>query len=69
MASNPDYPEAKILSVPFRVEGEVVKGFGRGSRELNIPTGLAFFRDASFDIQVWHFRHFHNFILILQIDY
>jgi FAD synthase len=33
------YPEARILSDPFRVEGEVVKGFGRGSKELNIPTG------------------------------
>jgi FAD synthase len=37
--SGPDYPEARVLEVPCRVEGVVVKGFGRGSRELNIPTG------------------------------
>jgi len=24
---------------PYYVEGEVVKGFGRGSKELGIPTG------------------------------
>jgi FAD synthase len=34
-----DYVDAKVLENPFKVEGEVVKGFGRGSRELNIPTG------------------------------
>ena len=38
-SSNPNYPEARVLTNPFRVEGEVVKGFGRGSKELNIPTG------------------------------
>ncbi len=38
-SSNPNYPDAKVLTNPFRVEGEVVKGFGRGSKELNIPTG------------------------------
>lgn len=37
-----DYTEAKILPVPFLVEGEVVKGFGRGSKDLNIPTGNHF---------------------------
>lgn len=34
------YPDAKILTSPFYVEGEVVKGFGRGSKDLNIPTGI-----------------------------
>jgi FAD synthase len=34
-----DYKEARILARPFLVEGEVVKGFGRGSKDLNIPTG------------------------------
>ena len=34
-----DYVDAKVLEAPFKVEGEVVKGFGRGSRELQIPTG------------------------------
>lgn len=25
--------------LPFYVSGEIVKGFGRGSKELGIPTG------------------------------
>jgi hypothetical protein len=24
---------------PFKLEGEVIKGFGRGSKDLGIPTG------------------------------
>ncbi|GAO50660.1 riboflavin kinase [Saitoella complicata NRRL Y-17804] len=31
----PDAPESPY---PIRVEGEVIKGFGRGSKELGIPT-------------------------------
>jgi len=30
--------QASQLVGPFRLEGEVIKGFGRGSRELGIPT-------------------------------
>lgn len=37
LSGSGDYPEAKMVT-PFKVEGEVVKGFGRGSKELNIPT-------------------------------
>lgn len=37
--SEQEYPEAKVLTDPFKIEGEVVKGFGRGSKELQIPTG------------------------------
>ena len=33
-----DYTGGKPLSEPLRVKGEVVKGFGRGSKELGIPT-------------------------------
>ena len=32
--------EPSKLVGPFHLEGEVVKGFGRGSKELGIPTGL-----------------------------
>ena len=27
-------------NLPYFVKGEVVKGFGRGSKQLGIPTGL-----------------------------
>ena len=30
--------QASQLVGPFRLEGEVTKGFGRGSKELGIPT-------------------------------
>ena len=30
---------AMFAKLPHFAEGEVVKGFGRGSRELGIPTG------------------------------
>ncbi|KAA0152903.1 hypothetical protein FNF29_03427 [Cafeteria roenbergensis] len=33
-----DYSGLRVLDEPFRVSGEVVKGFGRGSKELGIPT-------------------------------
>lgn len=33
-----DYPDHKVLETPLRLSGEVVKGFGRGSKELGIPT-------------------------------
>lgn len=41
---NPDRPllvgpEAPIAPFPYKVTGTVVKGYGRGSRELGIPTG------------------------------
>ncbi len=29
-----------VAALPYFVSGEVVKGFGRGSKELGIPTGL-----------------------------
>jgi len=29
----------KLLERPFYAQGRVVKGFGRGSKELGIPTG------------------------------
>ena len=33
-------------SLPYFTEGEVVKGFGRGSKELGIPTGDLFISDS-----------------------
>jgi len=33
-----DQRSASQLVGPFRLEGEVIKGFGRGSKELGIPT-------------------------------
>jgi FAD synthase len=32
------YPNLKTLDAPFSLRGTVVKGFGRGSKELGIPT-------------------------------
>lgn len=32
-------PDARILDEPLLLVGEVVKGFGRGSKVLGIPTG------------------------------
>lgn len=32
-------PEAPIAPYPISISGTVVKGFGRGSKELGIPTG------------------------------
>jgi riboflavin kinase len=42
---NPDRPllvgpEAPIAPFPYKITGTVVKGYGRGSRELGIPTGM-----------------------------
>mmetsp|Transcript_10956 Transcript_10956/g.17222 ORF Transcript_10956/g.17222 Transcript_10956/m.17222 type:complete len:206 (+) Transcript_10956:1-618(+) len=37
-SAGPDYPRAKPLDSPVFMEGEVVKGFGRGSKVLGIPT-------------------------------
>ena len=31
--------EEIMACLPFYTQGEVVKGFGRGSKELGIPTG------------------------------
>ena len=63
------YPEARILSDPFRVEGEVVKGFGRGSKELNIPTGKFdlkfYFLERTFTVFPMSFICFYHFIIIL----
>lgn len=41
---NPDRPlivgpEVPVEPYPFTISGTVVKGFGRGSKELGIPTG------------------------------
>lgn len=33
--------------LPHFAEGEVVKGFGRGSKELGIPTGESHFRKSA----------------------
>ncbi len=33
-----DYPDHRLLDSPLLLSGEVVKGFGRGSKELGIPT-------------------------------
>ncbi|SAM01591.1 hypothetical protein [Absidia glauca] len=43
---NPDRPllvgpEAPIAPFPYKITGTVVKGYGRGSRELGIPTGMS----------------------------
>ena len=35
--------EEIMACLPFYVRGEVVKGFGRGSKELGIPTGMCCF--------------------------
>lgn len=37
VAASP-YPDMKTLDKPFALRGTVVKGFGRGSKELGIPT-------------------------------
>jgi len=34
----PDKPEAPF---PVYLKGKVIKGFGRGSKELGIPTGIS----------------------------
>lgn len=34
----PDVPEAPF---PHKISGKVVSGFGRGSKELGIPTGMS----------------------------
>lgn len=33
-----DYAAKEQLGAPVRLQGEVVKGFGRGSKELGVPT-------------------------------
>lgn len=33
-----DYAAAKVLASPLLLKGPVIKGFGRGSKELGIPT-------------------------------
>lgn len=42
---NPDRPllvgpETPAKPFPFALEGTVVKGYGRGSKQLGIPTGI-----------------------------
>ena len=32
------YPDLRALAAPVRMRGEVVRGFGRGSKTLGIPT-------------------------------
>jgi riboflavin kinase len=32
-------PDVPTSPYPIRMKGEVVRGFGRGSKELGIPTG------------------------------
>lgn len=34
---------AAMLPLPFACRGEVVRGFGRGSRQLGVPTGEGLF--------------------------
>ena len=34
---------AKMTALPYFTRGKVVKGFGRGSKELGIPTGMLVF--------------------------
>ena len=36
-------PDVPISPYPIKMKGEVVQGFGRGSKELGIPTGSQFF--------------------------
>jgi len=36
-------PEVPISPYPIRMKGVVVRGFGRGSKELGIPTGKKIF--------------------------
>lgn len=45
---NPDRPllvgpETPSKPFPFALQGTVVKGYGRGSKQLGIPTGNYFF--------------------------
>lgn len=45
-------PRARSISMmavqhPVRVQGQVVKGFGRGSKELGIPTGKLSIKDKT----------------------
>ncbi len=44
MSSSIVYPDLKPIT-PVRIKGPVVKGFGRGSKELGIPT-------ANLDVQI-----------------
>lgn len=48
---NPDRPllvgpETPVEPFPFALSGKVVKGYGRGSKELGIPTGKTIKRIA-----------------------
>ena len=36
-------PESPVSPYPIYLKGPVIKGFGRGSKELGIPTGISFF--------------------------
>lgn len=46
--SSRNFGSMKMLNyLPFFVSGEIVKGFGRGSKELGIPTGNLFFKNGN----------------------
>lgn len=55
-------PEVPQEPYPLKLSGTVVKGFGRGSKELGIPTGKNWRGHASQALFRTLPNHFHFFI-------
>jgi hypothetical protein len=42
--------DQKVEGMPFFLKGKVIKGFGRGSKQLGIPTGTPHFSSDRADV-------------------